>query len=474
MKKTSPPNSLRVALINPTLPPQSVFEQLGRSDLPPLGLLYLAAALEREGHVVRVYDLNLDSHRAGIVDDVAAWSPDLVGLSTMAPAFDTTNDLAHTMRQRLGDAVKIVAGGADATIRPGAYLDHGGFDAVFVGEAEETLVTACRQWPDFSAAVGIATKDESVAVHPRKIDPDSAPFPARHLLPLKEYRGGPAYKRRRFSTGIFTHRGCPYECRFCEKAVHDGPIRFRSAESILEEVRRIRRDHDIHDLRFIDDVLMCNRVVLRRFIALIRESDERFDWLCTGRVDLMEESLLREMKSAGCYRIEIGVESGDDEVLAAMDKKLSTRQALEAVATARRVGVEIVANFILGLPGESRPAMRRTLDFAVRLDVDFAIFFMFTPFQGAEISRCHNLKFDPSYPGCRAPSPAYKVPTSEVTALIDEGYGRVYFRAGYIWRRLMAIRSGWIILDLARMALSHLWHRLFARGGRTATYRTGG
>lgn len=460
MSKVSHEAGLRVALINPELPSQSTFERLGRSDLPPLGLLYLAASLDAAGHAVRVFDLNLASHRRSWAEQAVGWEPHLVGFTTTALTFAETIGTARTLRNQLGARAKFVVGGADATIRPHDYLAQDVFDAVFVGEAEDTLVEVCGAWPDLAPRPGVLTRAAPQADRPPKIDPDATPFPARHLLPLKEYRGGPAFKRRRFSTSIFTHRGCPYNCRFCEQAVHDGRIRFRSADSIWEEVHQIRERYDIHDLRFIDDVLMCNRTVLQGFLELVQRSGERFDWMCTGRVDLMEPNLVREMKQAGCYRIEIGIESGDEQTLATVDKQFTTRDALDAVRTARAAGVEIVANYLIGLPGESRAAMERTVDLAVRVDADYPIFFLFTPFQGAALSREHGLKLSPAHPGFRAPSPAYAVPTEEVVALIDDTYGRLYFSASYVWRRLKSTRSPWIVWDLARMAASHLVNRL--------------
>ncbi|MDP8223843.1 MAG: radical SAM protein [Candidatus Lernaella stagnicola] len=465
---------MRVALIHPALPAKSAFERLGRSDLPPLGLLYLAAVLENEGHAVRVFDFNLASQRHRGETDIVGWSPDLVGISTLAATYEDTVAVAARLRQRLGEATKFVAGGADATIQTARYLDTGLFDAVFLGEAEETIVDFCHALPRVDTAAGVATPASPDVERSPKVQPDAVPFPARHLLPLQEYRGGPAYKRQRRSTSIFTHRGCPYSCEFCEKSVHDGPVRYRSAASIYEEISGIRREHDIHDIRFIDDVLMINRPVLEGFAELIRANGEPLDWMCTGRVDLMDEGLLRIMKAAGCYRVEIGIESGDDETLGQVNKKLTTAQALEAIATARRVGLEIVANYLLGLPGESRAAMGRTVDFAEKIDADYSIFFLFVPFRGAAITQRCGLEFDPAYPGYRKPSPAYQVSTEEVEKLIDRAYGRLYYRWRYILRRLRSIRSPWIVWDLAYMATSHLWRRLLSRPSGTATYRTGG
>jgi len=456
-------SGLSVTLIHPGTPPADAFERLGRSDLPPLGILYLAAALERAGHRVHVIDLNLPQPRGELASRIASKRPDVVGLGTLSPSHDATLALARRLRSLLPARTLLVAGGADATIRTDRYTTEDLFDAVLVGEAEQTLVALLEAWPDVPAMAGVIPRGEREAARAAPVVPDEAALPARHLVPLKRYRGGPAYKRGRHATSIFTHRGCPFHCSFCEKAVHEGPVRFRSAASILEEIRCIRRDHDIHDVRFIDDVLMANRRVFEEFLELVLSSGERFHWLTTGRVDLVDESLLRAMKRAGCYRIEFGVESGSDRLLQMVDKGLDTGVARRAIEATRRAGIESIANFILGFPTETEAEMRRTIAFASELAPDYAIFFPFCPFEGAEICEQFDLAWDPAYPVFRAPSPAYEVSNERLLALVDEAYSRFYFRPRTVARRLVAIRSPWVLWDLGRMGAVHLGKRALER-----------
>jgi len=455
----------RIALVHPAAPEDDPFARIGRSDIPPLGVLYLAAALEQAGHAVRVYDLNHHPGGAALVNELQSLRPDVVGLGTLAASLKQTLALAGRLRNDLSHDFTLLAGGPDATVQPATYLQADVFDAVLIGEAEHTLPRLCDALPKIEPGDGVLIPGHTNARRPAQIDPDQAPFPARHLLPLKAYRGGPAYKRQRTTTSIFTHRGCPYHCTFCEKGVHEGAIRYRSAPSIFAEIQQIIHRHGIRDIRFIDDVLMVNRDVLEQFIDLVLKHNERFDWLCTGRVDLMDESLLRRMKQGGCYRIELGVESGSEQILSHVEKNFAPDDALAAVKKARRAGIEVIANFILGLPQEDETDMRKTVDFALRLEPDYAIYFLFTPFIGSPITKQHDLPWDAAAPGFRGPSPTYLVPTPRVQQLINQAYSRFYFRPGYIWRRLKAIRSGWVVWDLARMALAFLGGRFKRRRG---------
>ena len=451
-KKQNSTSSLLVTLIHPGAPIKSRFERLGRSDLPPLGVLYLASSLLEAGHHVLVHDVNLEGME-GLVERVCAGRPQVVGLGTLAPAFSRVATLARRLRRRLPASTLLVAGGPDATTRTARYVELGCFDAILVGEAEQTMVRLCETYPELPVTAGVLPAGEpaEAAQLPGQTEPDKVPFPARHLLPLKKYRGGPAFKRGRHSTSIFTHRGCPYQCTFCEKGVHDGPVRLRSAESILEEIRRIRQDQDIHDIRFIDDVFMINPTILDRFLELVLTSGERFQWLSTTRVDLISKKLLRKLKRAGCYRLEMGIESGSERVLQMVKKEINKDQMMRAMELCREVGMETIANFIMGFPTETEEEIRQTIDFALELGPDYAAFFTFYPFEGSRIFRDLELGGDAAAHG----DDLFPVSGEQVQRLVDEAYARFYFRPGYALGRLGAIHNGWIAWDLARMAGLH-------------------
>ena len=444
---------LPITLVHTGAPVSSIFQRLGRSDLPPLGILYLASSLQRAGHRVRVYDCNLEGYGSRLAQRICAHRPRVVGLSTLAPGFSRVAALGRELRQRLPRDTLLVAGGPDATTRTARYAGLGCFDAILLGEAEQTLVELANGWPELPQTDGVLAAGMPVESGRRapQIDPDQVPFPARQLLPLRRYRGGPAFKRGRLSTSIFTHRGCPYKCTFCEKGVHQGPVRLRSAGSILEEVRRIRRDHQIHDIRFIDDVFMINPSILDQFLELVLRSGERFHWLSTARVDLISRELLVKLRRAGCYRLEMGIESGSERILELVNKGIDPQQMRRAFQLTRQVGMETIANFILGFPTETVEEIRRTMQFALELDPDYAAFFAFYPFEGSRIVRSHDLETATQ----QRPREVFPVPTQQLARLMDEAYGRFYFRPGYALRRLGAIRNGWIVWDLARMAGLH-------------------
>ena len=454
---------MKVTLIHPRVPASSTFERLGRSHIPPLGVLYLASALEHRGHQVSVLDLNLGDTEKDILQRVKRLSPDMVGMSSLAPAYQGAAALARELRRFLPDGVGLVAGGADATTNPGRYTRLGCFDAVLVGEAEHSLPDLLEAWPRVPDMAGVipAGTDPATVARPPLVDPDTAPLPARHLVPVRDYRGGPAFKKGRHTTSIFSHRGCPYSCTFCEKGVHDGPMRYRGAESILEEVRQIRRDHDIHDIRFIDDVFMVNRKVLNSFLELVLSSGEDFSWMCTARVDHLEEPLLRRMKRAGCYRLEVGVESGSDRILKMVSKRITLDDIRHGFAAARRAGLELIANYILGFPTEIEAEIKQTIDFSLDLDADWSMFFDYYPLDGSPMAREFGLSWDPDHTQFNRPDGVFQISAARLDELINQAYLRYYFRPSAVARKLRTVRSPWIWLDLAKMAGSLGKQQLF-------------
>lgn len=456
-------NKPRIALIHPAPTGGSTFEKVGRSDLPPLGILYLAAVLIEKGYKVQAYDLGLIGDPASLVRQVARFKPDIAAFSTLADTSDVVFDMVSQVRKEIPGIGKVIAGGPDATCRPDHYLGAELFDAVFIGEAEHTLPAFLENPADSDNAVGILIKTGDESSLPAPTIPDEVPFPARHLLPLKKYRGGPAYKQQRYTTSVFSHRGCPYRCTFCEKSVHPGPVRFRSADSIFREIMGISKDFGINDVRFIDDVFTVRRDILEGFCDLVINSGQSLSWMCCGRVDLVKEDVLAKMKQAGCYRIEYGIESGADRVLAMVDKGADLRKTIEAIDMTRKAGIESIGNFILGFPTETEAEMKQTVAFSRNLDLDYAVYFLFTPFIGAPIQDQFTLQWDLKQEGARAPSDHYLVPTKRVLDLIDKAYSGFYFRPKVILKRIASIKSGWIIWDLAKMAAAKLFGRIFVR-----------
>jgi anaerobic magnesium-protoporphyrin IX monomethyl ester cyclase len=376
---------MRVALIAPKWNRKA-------SDYPPLGLAYLAAVLERDGHQVSVFDLGLDPSiplEDGVAH-VAAFGPHLIGISAMTSVYQSALETAILLKASLGRPV--VLGGPHATVYPERVLTESPvIDYVIRGEGEETLLALVRALDagsrDLSSIQGLTYRHRGEIVsspdRPLVADLDGLPLPARHLLDLKRY--GLRTPEGQPMVTILSSRGCPYNCSYCFKGIVGRTYRQRSPDNIVSEIRAVIEQYGISNFYFIDDLFTVD---LRRLQAIsdqiiVENLDIR--WQCLGRVDRVNAEILHKMYAAGCRRIHFGIESGNEQVLQRIAKGINLGQVRQAVRWAKDAGLQVKGYFMLGLPGDTEVTMQQTVDLAVELDLDEAMFSLTTPFPGTRL-----------------------------------------------------------------------------------------
>ena len=374
-------------LINPPSP-----EQLGS---PLLGLQYVAAALLRRGHEVRVIDAAaryFDRDADSIVGEAESFDPDVIGFSLFTRWIWHAYQLVERFQN---DSRLLVAGGAHATVRPEETLQHG-FDVAVVGEAEHTiaaLVDAVEKKQPLEFVSGVVTQGLDGSFRwgptaPMVQDLDEFPFPmeAQHLFDAGWY--SPSGEEV-IPGGILTSRGCPARCTFCANYVTGRTFRYRSAENVVAELNAYHRKYGINFLPCWDDALTANHRRLYELCdQLIHKLTFNFSWSAITRANMVTPDLLRAMKQAGLVHVNFGVESGDDEVLKQIKKGFTTEHVVRALEWAKEEGLGTACNFMLGFPGESPRALERTLEFMQRISpmVDsFSTLGVVVPFPGTPI-----------------------------------------------------------------------------------------
>ncbi|MHB9150573.1 MAG: B12-binding domain-containing radical SAM protein [Thermoleophilia bacterium] len=378
MPDGTPPDSgsrKRVLLVYPYFKPRrdrSIFR------FPPLGVAYLAAALRDAGHEVEVLDCTF-LKPAEAYGRVANGDADVVGvygMLTMRPAALEFGRIA-----RLRGALTI-AGGPLPSCDPESFVDD--FDLVVRGEGERTIVEILAREADFGIIPGVVFREggpgsEGAIVHgpPRALRErlDEIAPPARDLLPNRSYiahwlaRGGTP------TTSVLTTRGCPFRCEFCSNAVFGVSYRERAATSVVDEIEQVL-ELGYGRVHVADDVFTLNKTRLLEICTEIGRRGLRFSWECLGRVDSVDAELAIAMRTAGCDRIFFGIESGDNEVLRLMGKRITIEKARRAVEAARAAGIAAGGFFILGYPGESDETVLRTIGFATSLPLTYLSFTM--------------------------------------------------------------------------------------------------
>jgi len=376
---------------------------------PPLGLAYLAAVLEQNGHQVTITDFPVEGLYINDVPELLRQlSPDLVGISSVTSSFPSALLTARAVRNAVGARVPIGIGGPHMSGNPEIIQQHPVFDFGVVGEGELTLrelVSNLAAGRDLDGIAGVVTcRDNELIFGPPRAridDLDSLPFPARHLLSLRKYRPMPNDEYRRPKTATITSRGCPFLCTFCDKRTFGDKYRSNSPARIVDEMHHLVQEYGIKDLAFVDSTFTPNR---KRITGLLDEMERRppsVYWTCSTRANVLDEEILRRMRLMNCWRIRIAMESGNNEILKSIKKGVTKEEFEHTVRIADKMGFQVKAFFMVGHIGETPETIKETIDFACSIPIKDVTVQINTPIKGTpQYAECHKhgtlLDQDPS------------------------------------------------------------------------------
>ncbi|MEA3336828.1 MAG: radical SAM protein [Chloroflexota bacterium] len=361
------------------------------NSYPPLGLGYLAAVAEQEGHEVRIHDFGLFPFRPIEQDaqEVIDFRPDLIALTSMTTSFHYVERLLAQLKKQL--AIPVIIGGPHATSLPDGTLSNPHIDYLIYGEGEyiwqdflRALHSGDERW-DQIQGLWYKDGDKIIPGGGRKPieDLDALPFPSRHLFDLNKY---PLYAPNgEPMLTILSSRGCPYNCSFCFKGIVGRSYHQRSPENIVAELREVHDTYGVRNFYFIDDLFTIDVRRLEEILDRFIEEDLDFRWRCLARVDRVNPELLQKMYRAGCRQIHFGIESGNEDVLKRTAKHINLNQVRDAVRWTEDAGIRSKGYFILGLPGDNEETMQETIEFAASLDLTEAMFSIATPFPGTAL-----------------------------------------------------------------------------------------
>lgn len=374
---------MRISLIN-------VQFHEGNNMFPPLGILYVGAALREAGHRVQILDgdplLETD-----LADRVADFSPELIGLSFLTMTISRARALTEQLRERL-PGVSLMLGGPHVTAEPERSLVDFGADVIVTGEGEVTAVEVAARLAAGGRADGIpGTVTPAAKGPPREAieDLDTLPFPARDLCDFERYLSPPGLIRGWASkrhASVMASRGCPYRCTFCASHLQLGRrYRLRSVDDVLAELDLLVERYAIEGVYWVDDIFTGDREWVRALCAKLAARPYRLEWGCQSRVTGIDRPTLEAMKAAGCVQVDFGVESGSQRILNHMKKGTKTQHIEDAFALVHDVGLRTGASFIFGSPGEDAEDVMETIALADRIQSDWTVFFFSTPYPGTEL-----------------------------------------------------------------------------------------
>ncbi len=351
---------------------------------PPLSLATIAATLVGRGHDVRIFDLNKHD-KTELTGLLKSFSPDYAGISFSTPLTKEAYIIA-AMAKKVKNNVIIISGGPHSSAMPSDVLKSSEIDVVCIGESDYSVLEVVTKGPNPSIE-GIAYKNESgyPVLQKEKShwieDLDNLPFPAWNLFKINEYKTNRFTARTNPAGFIETSRGCPYGCIYCSKAIFGKNFRAKSVKRVVDEMEYML-SCGFRELLIVDDCFTFHIERAKNICAEILKRKLKFPWVPINgiRADKVDCELLALMKKSGCYRVIYGIESGDDAILKLVQKGETLEEIKNAVRMSRENGLEIVGYFMLALPGETKETMRKTINFAKELDLDFAKVSIAIPF----------------------------------------------------------------------------------------------
>lgn len=352
----------------------------GKPSSPPVGIAYLSAFLEKNGHDTAVLDLRVEAPSYDYISEIKDFDPDLVGVSFMSSGYKMSYRIIDEIKEKTG--VNVVVGGAHPSTIRNRVLEECTADYAVYREGEHAMLSLVsgRDLSDIKGLIWRKGKD--IVTNPPAdpiLDLDSLPFPDYEKFKLDKY----GVKRIPLNTA----RGCPHLCTYCAVDLVIGRrFRARTPVNVVDEIeywyKKGYRNFGFNDSTFTE--------IPKRSVGIAEEIIKRgikIEWdLRTGiRVDRVNPEVLRKLKDAGCTFIAFGIESIDADVIALMKKGIKYEQVEKAVNAAKEAGIGVGGFFMIGTPGDTYRAFRRSYDFADRDVFDEVRFYNTEPYPGTEL-----------------------------------------------------------------------------------------
>lgn len=438
-----------ILLINPPWITQDETVWHGiKGAMPPLSLLSIGAVLEQAGMEVVVLDAHLRamSERA-VAEEIARVRPRVVGITMMTSTAIVTHRTAQLVKE-IDPGITVVVGGVHADAMPEETLRNRCIDLVVRGDGEYTMLEIC-QGRDREDIDGVSYVEDGRPKHnparPILMDLGSLPPYAYHLVPMGEYYPAVGAYRALPAINMLMTRGCPGKCIFCNSA--ETTLRSRPAAQVVDEIIHLRDTYGIREIQFYDDTFTVDKRNALEFCRLMKEKKVGVGFVCFARTDCFAPKMAKALAEAGCHQVMFGIEAGSRKMLKILRKDIDLEKTRGAVKLAQQHGLEVRATFVFGTPGETPETIQETLDYALELDPDIALFNITTPYPGTQLYQWADERglLDTKdwwqYELGNLLVDLGSITKEELLRCYDKAFKAFYNRPKVYWRRLMKIRS---------------------------------
>jgi len=386
---------MKILLINP--PTENTIEscmpKILEEDLeylPPLGLMSIAGYLQKNTtYDIEILDCQVDRISFEKLEEILKNKKiNFIGVTTMT---FTLIDVIKTAKiaKKINPNVKIILGGPHVNIYQEETMEIPEIDYLILGEGEETIKQVIENYNNVEQLKnikGLVFRDQSKIINTgQKLlyeNLDFLPFPARKLTPYKKYSS--ILAKKNLVTTMFTSRGCPYNCLFCDRPHLGKKFRARSAINVVKEFEECKK-LGIEEVFIYDDTFTIDQQRVIDICRGIIDKKLNIYWDVRARVNTVDYELLKLMKKAGCLRIHYGVEAGTNKILKVLRKGITLEMVEKVFRATKKAGIQTVAYFMIGSPEETLEDIKSTMRFAKKINPDFIHVSITTPFPATDL-----------------------------------------------------------------------------------------
>lgn len=444
---------MKVLLINPPSPDLKFIRE-GRCEqradsyqylMVPISLPSIAAVLLQKNYDVKIYDCTADNISYEELKNILQEEkPTLAIVNIATPSYYNDIETATLCKEL---KILSIAIGVHVTTLPEETLKNSNFNIAIRGEPEITaldLVESIKNSKSLSEVKGISYKSYNEVKHnpDREVieDLDSLPFPARNLLHNEKYLG-PTIDRP--YTLLIASRGCPHSCIFCIAHHYYGKkIRYRTPKNIAEEIKLIVKENNIRDIAMWSDTFTFNKEWILELCEEIIKTGLDINWYCNSRVDTIDEDRIKAMAASGCKVITFGVETLDENILKNIKKNTTLEQVENAIKLCKKYKIKSQVHMIFGLPGETKKTIKQTLKKLLKINPDYAQFYIALPFPGTEFyeyAKTNNILLTTDYSKYEINQAIISYPhltDKDLKNAMKRAYRKFYFRPTYLVKKL--------------------------------------
>jgi anaerobic magnesium-protoporphyrin IX monomethyl ester cyclase len=434
---------LKITLVNPPYP----LKAHSHPPFIPLGLAYLGAVAEKEGHAVTVIDCQAEKLTYDMFRQRIAKVPsDIIGVTSTTLLYNSAKRMLEIGKEEHPNAITMIGGSHVSFWDENALNECASIDVIVRREGELTFLELLQRIDarkDFAGVLGTTYRASDGKIirnedRPFVQDLDSLPSPAYHLLPLDSY-----HRMGKTIFPVVTSRGCVQWCDFCSTVRMFGRgYRMRNPKKVVEDMEILHNEYGESQFTFYDDAFTVNRQHTLEICEEIKARKLDIIWDCETRVDMVDKDLLTAMYNAGCITVWFGVESGCEKILSQMHKKIKLEETRLAFKTAQKAGLMTIASAVIGFPGETEETAWETINFINSLNPDDIGFYVATPYPGTPMYeqvvkngwlRVTDFnKYDTATPTFETP----QLSMEKIRQIRYKAHQKFYLRPGYVLKMM--------------------------------------